>query len=122
MDLCLSNSCAGCGAKYIDEQLWFVDGDWFCRECLWDRFYTFLGGSLYCVSRWDSFTERYPDGLDQLIHLFRQEQTTGEDHIEEFVSENLEDYCDWISDFSNNERLVKATFEQIRRLCSGQVN
>lgn len=120
MVLSLSSKCAGCGTKYVDDQLWFVDGDWFCRDCLWDRFYTKVGGLFYCSYFWDRFVERYPDGLEQIRHIFRNEPTTGDDHVEEFISENLEHYCDWVIAFGNNESLVKATFEKIGRIINGR--
>lgn len=113
MELFASDKCCGCGA---DGELWFVDGDWYCRSCLWDRFYTFTGGCLYCAFNWEQFMNRYPDGLEQLKHLFRHEPTTGENHVEEFVSENLEDYCDWALDFGDNERMIRSTFQEVERL------
>ncbi len=114
MELFASDKCCGCGDA--DVELWFVDGDWFCRNCLWDRFYTFTGGCLYCAFNWERFMNRYPDGYIQLKKLFRHEPTTGENHVEEFVSENLEDYCDWALDFGDNERMIATTFKEVERM------
>lgn len=122
MDLSFSNHCHGCGAKYVEDQLLFVDGEYWCRSCLWDRFYTKIGGLFYCAYNWEQFMNQYPDGMDQLRQIFRKEPLTGANRLEEYVSENLEDYCDYILDFGDNERLIKATFDEIRRLSDEQIN
>lgn len=121
MELSFCSTCSQCGAKFLNKNLFFVDGEYFCRNCLWERFYTKLGGMYYCVHNWEQFMEKYPDGLAQIRHILRNEQTTGDDHIEEYVSENLEDYCDFILDFSNNERLIRTVFAEIGRLTSEHI-
>lgn len=122
MELSFCETCSQCGTKYIEDQLYFVNGEYYCRRCLWDRFYTKIGGLLYCAFCWEWFMENYPDGFEQIRHIFRNELPTGEDHVEEFVSENLEDYCDFVTEFGNSERLIQFTFGEIRRICNIQVN
>ena len=116
MDLSFSNHCHGCGTKYVEDQLLFVDGEYWCRSCLWDRFYTKIGGLFYVAYNWDQFIDRYPDGEEQMKKIAKLEPITGNDRFEEYVSENLEDYCDFILDFGDNERLIRTVLDAVGRL------
>lgn len=48
--------------------------------------------------------------------IAQKEPINGNDRFEEYVSENLEDYCDFILDFGDNERLIRTVLDAVGRL------
>ena len=49
---------------------------------MWSEFWDPALARKFCLLHRDEFEERYPDWKTV-------------DHIEDFISENLEEYCDW---------------------------
>lgn len=85
--------CICCGQN--KNEMTFLGGDWWCRSCMWAEFYDEdLAFNFVLINR-DLFCERYPDGDDWIHRFTTTGDESGESHIEEFISENLEEYCDW---------------------------
>ena len=89
----IADRCEHCGRAA--DVLSFVGGDWWCRNCLWENFYDFDHAVNYCIVHQDDFCEAYPEGYDWLRRVLKDGTNQGENHVEEFISENLEDFADW---------------------------
>lgn len=100
----IADTCEHCGR--VKNDLSFVGGDWWCRSCLWEAFYDIDHAVNYCITHMDPFCESYPDGYYWLLNLLKTGEDQGEDHVEEFVSENLADYADWCM---GNPVIIKMT-------------
>lgn len=86
--------CIQCGKN--KREMSFVGGDWWCRDCLWKIFYQWDAAVNYCLLHREDFCEDYPEGENWMHRMLMTGETDGESHVEEFISENLEDYCDWM--------------------------
>jgi hypothetical protein len=90
----IADRCESCGR--VAENLTLIGSNWYCRGCLWEKFYDMDHAVNYCIINMDKFCERYPEGYYWLLNLLKTGEDQGEDHVEEFVSENLADYADWV--------------------------
>lgn len=85
--------CVRCGSNKWEMS--FVGGDWWCRSCLWAEFWNEDLALNYVIIHRDDFCERYPEGENALHRFLMTGEEREDNFIEEFISENLEDYADW---------------------------
>ena len=92
--MALSNECWYCHRK---DTLWFVNGKSWCNRCLFDEYYDFDKAVNYTIRNIDKFGDRYPDGLNWLWKWLKEDGVpVASTRLEEFVSENLGDYAEWV--------------------------
>ena len=90
----IASVCENCGR--VADDLTLIGNNWYCRNCLWELFYDVDHAVNYCITHMDPFCEAYPEGYYWLMRLLKTGKDQGENHVEEFISENLADYCDWV--------------------------
>ena len=90
------DKCCRCGRSGSWTSLSFVNGEWWCRSCMWTQ-YTYDSAINYILINKEDFADDYPDGFDYLWDLLEgKEHDKADDRTEEYISENLEDYVDWL--------------------------
>ena len=88
------NECWYC---HRQDTLWFVNGKSWCNRCLFDEYYDFDKAVNYTIRNIDRFSERYPDGFEWLMDWLKEEGVpVASTRLEEFISENLGDYSEWV--------------------------
>lgn len=85
----------GCWICHRTEDLSLVNGEWWCRRCLFDEFYDLDKGINYTLQHLDLF-DKYPDGVEALWNWLNKGTPMISTRIEEFISENLEDFSEWV--------------------------
>ena len=90
----MRDECWWCHRKDV---LWYVGGKCWCHRCLFDEYYDFDKAVNYALRNLDSFGERYPDGINWLWSWLREDGVpVASTRIEEYISENLGDYAEWV--------------------------
>lgn len=91
-----ADKCNRCGKNGTWETLYFIGGEWWCRSCMWAE-YTFDAAVNYILLNKEEFADAYPDGFEFLWDLLEgKDHDLADDRTEEFISDNLEDYVDWV--------------------------
>lgn len=92
------SECCNCGRS--DVTLSLVGGQWWCRNCLFEDTYDFNHALVFTLTNQDEFAEKYPQGFEQLWEMLKKGDVRSfyltNSEIDEFVSDHLEEYADWV--------------------------
>lgn len=91
------SQCNKCGRS---ENLSYVGGQWWCRNCLFEETFDLNKAIFYVLLNQDTFADRYPYGYSKLWDMFKDGDLRSyyitNSEIDEFISDHLEDYAEWV--------------------------
>ena len=92
-----SSECCNCGRS---DNLSFVGGQWWCRNCLFEDTFDLSSAIVYTLRNQDTFADKYPHGYQLLWEMLKNGDIRSyyltNSEIDEFISDHLEDYAEWV--------------------------
>ena len=92
----MEDKCGRCGRTSRWKAMYFIDGEWWCRDCMWQE-YSYDATVNFILLHKEDFSESYPEGFDYLWDVLEgKDHDREDDRIQEYISDRLEDYVEWV--------------------------